>query len=181
MVVRVRRYKFPMLFFFVVFSIMFALSCSKSPSPEKQSGKSSSRPAFDETADARAEILRAMDAARYSGKRILLIFGANWCPWCRSLHELFESDSEIRQICQRHFRVVWIDVGKKDRNLDLNERYGNPLRYGIPVIVVLDADGRKLAVQETGSLEQNTPEKKGHDREKVLNFLRKWIPQNTLS
>lgn len=40
---------------------------------------------YDETADAEQEIAAAVAAARGDGKRVLLVFGANWCSWCRRL------------------------------------------------------------------------------------------------
>jgi hypothetical protein len=48
--------------------------------------------------------------------------------------------------------------------------YGNPTRLGLPVLVVLDADGRQLTTQSTGDLEKGN----AHDPAKVLAFLKKW-------
>ena len=66
------------------------------------------------------------------------------------------------------YRVVKVDVGRFDRNLDLVERYGAPLKeQGLPFLTVLDAAGEVLAQQETGALEQGQE----HDPRKVLSFL----------
>jgi|Deesub1362B_J571_1020462.scaffolds.fasta_scaffold03594_2 thioredoxin-related protein len=143
---------------------------------QKEEAKGEQLRPYDETADAHQDIQRAIERASMTNKRILLIFGANWCPWCVALHKLFETNEQIHSYLQKHFEVVLIDVGKKDKNLDLNEKYGNPIQNGIPVIVVLDSNGEFLAVQETGSLEKPVKEgeEKGHDPEKVMQFLRKW-------
>ena len=72
--------------------------------------------------------------------------------------------------------LVLIDVDAKDdetrHNADVLERYGNPTRHGLPVLVVLDADGKQLTTQDTALLEDGDH----HDPEKVLAFLEKWRP-----
>ena len=73
--------------------------------------------------------------------------------------------------------LVLIDVnhrnGKK-RNDAVNDRYGNPMAQGLPVLVVLDGDGKQLTTQETGALEDG---KSAHDPAKVIAFLQKWAPK----
>ena len=64
---------------------------------------------------------------------------------------------------------------KEDHNMEIDARYGEPNKLGIPAIVVLDKDGTQLFTQETGSLA--FPEdhaQKGHDPVKVMLFLEKW-------
>jgi len=158
---------------------IFALGLTACQRKQEQVAKikqSSETPVYDEQADARVDITRAIDRASMTNKRILLVFGANWCQWCRALHHLFESDAEIHQYLKRHFEVVLIDVGRRNKNMDLNEKYGNPVANGLPVIVVLDSAGHLLATQETGVLELPQVKEKeyGHDRTKVLDFLRHW-------
>jgi len=61
--------------------------------------------------------------------------------------------------------------------MDIDAAYGSPNKFGIPVIVVLDKNGKQLHTQETGSLEfPKDSSKKGHDPEKVMKFLRQWAP-----
>ena len=49
---------------------------------------------------------------------------------------------------------------------------GKPTQHGLPVIVVLDADGKTLVTQDTGKLEEGDH----HDPAKVLAFLNQWAP-----
>ena len=58
----------------------------------------------------------------------------------------------------------------KGHNNDTNKKYGNPTRLGLPVIVILDADGKALVTQDTGKLEEGDH----HDPKKVLAFLNEW-------
>lgn len=51
----------------------------------------------------------------------------------------------------------------------INQRYGDPMQHGLPVLVVLDGQGRRVITQETGSLEIGDR----HDPAKVLEFLRR--------
>jgi hypothetical protein len=62
--------------------------------------------------------------------------------------------------------VVLVDVNES-HNGDINKKYGNPTRFGLPVIVILDADGKALTTQDTGKLEQGDH----HDPKQVLTFL----------
>ncbi len=127
---------------------------------------------YDESLDGAKQIAAALVTAKKEDKRVLLQFGANWCGWCHLLDELFESDKEIAAKLKSDYVVVLIDVNK-DHNKNINENYGNPMRYGLPVIVVLDADGKPLTTQDTGKLEDG----KRHDPAKVMAFLKAWAPK----
>jgi thiol-disulfide isomerase/thioredoxin len=131
---------------------------------------------YDTRADAKQDIAGALHNARTQRKHVLLIMGANWCIWCRRLHATMENDPALARILKEKFIVVNVDVNQRDgkmRNLDVNARYGDPIRFGLPVLLVLDADGRLLVTQETGALEDG---KDAHDPAKILAFLRKWAP-----
>ena len=129
-----------------------------------------SRPAiYDEKADATRQIDDALLVAKKENKRVLLQFGANWCGWCHKLHQLCQTDADIASKLKEAYVVVLVDVNNK-HNEDVNKRYDNPTRFGLPVLVVLDADGKALVTQDTGKLEQGDH----HDPKKVLAFLTEW-------
>ena len=65
--------------------------------------------------------------------------------------------------------MVLIDVDK-GHNADVVKRYGDPTQFGLPVLVVLDSEGKQLTTQETGQLEKGDR----HDPAKVIAFLEKW-------
>jgi thioredoxin-related protein len=124
---------------------------------------------YDTQADGKILIAQALTVAKKEHKHILLQFGANWCPWCHRLRDLFQSNPAIRQKLTTEYVVVMIDVNE-DRNSDVNLRYGKPTLRGLPVLVVLDAVGNHIFTQETGAFEKGD----GHDPAKVLAFLNKW-------
>lgn len=133
---------------------------------------------YNENADARQDIANAIERAGQTGKNLLLMFGGNWCGWCHRLHQLLNENKAINQFLNANYILVMVDVGTRDKNLDLNEKYGNPYSLGFPVLVILDREGNQIHTQETGSLEYTKAEsdKKGHHPERVLNFLKTWAP-----
>jgi thioredoxin 1 len=106
---------------------------------------------YDESADAKADVQRALSTAKASGTPVLVIFGANWCPDCRALDKAL-STGKNAQLIAREFKVVKIDVGQFDRNLDLAARYGNPVKKGIPAAVVLSPEGEVVYATRLGEL-----------------------------
>ncbi len=131
-------------------------------------------PIYQPDADARADIQAAIEKARAEQKNILLMFGANWCPWCHRLHALFQQNELVKKELAQNFVLVMIDLGRRDKNMDLDSLYGKPNQLGLPALVVLDQTGKSLALQETGQFELPKAAGRGHDPEKVLAFLRKW-------
>jgi thiol-disulfide isomerase/thioredoxin len=131
-------------------------------------------------ANADSDITIAIQNARADDKRVLLVFGANWCPWCQRLHHLFETNVSLKKYLKKHFVVVLIDLGKRDRNMDIDTRYGHPSKLGLPVLIVLEQNGQLLHTQETGSLEfPKDNSQKGHDPDKVLQFFKTWTIKAT--
>ena len=133
---------------------------------------------YDVAADGSALIHAAQEQARAGHRRVLLDFGANWCPWCHALHRLFTTDEPVRRVLADRYIVVMIDVNRRHgvaRNAAVNAQFGDPVRFGLPVLVVIDADGHPLVTQETGALEKGDGTV-AHDPAKVLAFLEKWAP-----
>ncbi|MDB6067784.1 MAG: thiol:disulfide interchange protein precursor [Pedosphaera sp.] len=127
---------------------------------------------YDESADGNKQIADALAVAHKDGKRVLLKFGANWCIWCHRLHELFDADTHIAAELKSDYVVVLVDVNK-EHNKDVDLKYGHPMRFGLPVLVVLDAEGKQLTTKDSGELEQGDH----HSPEKVLAFLKEWAPK----
>ena len=130
---------------------------------------------YDPKSDGNAQIATALVTAKTARKNVLLMFGANWCIWCHRLHQTFVLEPSVAQKLRENYIVVLIDSNWRHgmkRNDDINRRYGNPLKEGLPVLIVLDADGRHLATQETGALEDGQV----HSPAKVNDFLARWSP-----
>ena len=141
-------------------------------SPPAQAGATSQpAPIYDANADGAQQVAAALVKARRDNQRVLVMFGGNWCSWCHKLHDLLTNNRGIARLVQYEYQLVLVDVGRMDKNQDLVKSYGIDLKKsGVPFLTVLDADGKVLVNQETGSLEQGQQ----HDPAKVVAFLRQW-------
>jgi thiol:disulfide interchange protein len=158
----------------MIVSLMFAVALALAPAQGRTEAKQNPKPEpiFDEQADGAEQIAGALESARQENRRVLIEWGANWCSWCRLLHGLCKSDEKIRHELLYEYDVVRVDVGRFDKHLELMRKYGVDLKKtGIPFLTILDADGKVLANQETGSLELKEEGQKGHDPAKVLELL----------
>ena len=106
---------------------------------------------YDEAADAKADIQRTLGEAKAKKMSVLVIFGANWCQDCRALDAALKTGRNA-ELVNREFKVVKVDVGRFDKNLDVAEAYGNPVKKGIPAAVVLSPDGSVLYATRLGEL-----------------------------
>lgn len=106
---------------------------------------------YDEQADAKAEIRAAQAAAAQAKVPVLVVFGANWCGDCKVLDLAFKEGASAPLVA-RHFKVVKVDVGKFDRNVDIAEAYGVPLKRGIPAVAVLSSQGQAVYATQAGEL-----------------------------
>ena len=134
---------------------------------------------YDTHASGTALIGAALAQARVEHKIVLIVFGANWCPWCRKLDATMKSNRAVITELEKSFIVVLVDLNLRHgkRNAEVNARYGNPLQEGLPVLVVLDASGKQLTTQESGALEEGDH----HDPQKIVAFLRRCEPSKNIA
>jgi len=105
---------------------------------------------YDENPDAAADVQHALSSAQGEHRKVLLVFGANWCGDCRALDQALHGRSG--PLIEGKFEVVKIDVGNFDKNLDIDARYGHPIGNGIPAVVVIDASNKILYSTRGGEL-----------------------------
>ena len=106
---------------------------------------------YDEAADAKAQIHAALQEAAASKQPVLLIFGANWCADCRALDHALKTGRNAELMASK-FKVVKVDVGNFDHNLDVTAAYGNPTKKGIPSAVIVSPDNKVLFMTRAGEL-----------------------------
>jgi thioredoxin 1 len=122
--------------------------------------------------EATAEISSALAAAARDHKRVILVFGGNWCYDCHVLDATFRS-KEFAPLVNANFHVIHINVGNYDANLDLADKYQIPLKKGVPSLAILDPDGTLVVSQKQGEFESTVR----IGPEDVIEFLKKWKPQ----
>jgi thioredoxin 1 len=124
--------------------------------------------------DAQKEIDTALAAAAKDHKRVILVFGANWCYDCHVLDTTFRSKA-FAPMVGANYHVVHINVGDDgDKNLDLAEKFGVPLKghVRIPSLAVLDSGGKVVYSQKNGEFDDSVKLAPAD----ISAFLKKWAP-----
>ena len=114
---------------------------------------------YDEKADAKADVQRALAEAGAANVPVILVFGANWCPDCRAL-DLAMKTGASGELIAKNFKVVKVNLGGRgkehgtfEENADLAKSYGVTLDKGIPTVVIVSAQGKLLYATREGELE----------------------------
>ena len=120
---------------------------------------------------AKADVEGALVQAAKSGKRVIVDFGGNWCTDCKVL-DINMKKPENAALLEQHFVVVHVNVGDKGitDNFEVAERFGIPLKKGVPALAVLDGDGRLVYAQKSGEFESM----RSMDPKSVNDFLNRW-------
>ena len=126
---------------------------------------------FPNTPDAKPEIREALMKAKAEHKRVILDFGGNWCGDCKVL-DIYFHQSPNDKLLADNFILVDVNIGKYDMNTDVAEKYGVPLKKGVPALAVLAPDGRVLHAQTTGEFENM----RHMEANSVTDFLNLWKP-----
>ena len=125
---------------------------------------------YNPQADTKKDLENAIIKAKTESKHVLVQVGGNWCPWCIKLHNLFQSDSTLNDVIAKNYVLIKVNYSKENKNLDVLRILENPKRFGFPVLVILDDNGKRIHTQDSGLLESGD----GYDRKKVLGFLKNW-------
>jgi thiol-disulfide isomerase/thioredoxin len=131
---------------------------------------------YDSSADGARQVADALATARQTDKTVLVQFGGDWCVPCIQLHHFFETNSAVNAALKSHY--VKIDVEVNDRNQLLLTNYHADHGFGIPILVVLDSDGKRLSTVDTDSLLPGTNgSSNDYSTDKVLALLAQWTPE----
>jgi protein disulfide-isomerase len=106
---------------------------------------------YNETADAKFEIKQALTEAATTQTPIIIVFGANWCGDCKMLDTAMKTGASA-PLLSRDFKIVKVNVGRWDKNVDLAKSYGVPLDKGIPAVAIISAKNEVLYVTREGEL-----------------------------
>lgn len=101
---------------------------------------------YDETRDAWADVDAATAAALDGGKSSIIIMGANWCHDSRALAAHFEKP-RFQTLLSEHYEYVYVDMGIRNRNLDIPASYGIDKVEGTPTIIILGPKGEVLNLE----------------------------------
>ena len=128
-------------------------------------------PIYPDVSRANADIEAALKGAVQTKRRVLVDFGGDWCTDCKILDINFRKPENAALLKDRYV-LVHVNVGAKGikENLDVGERYGIPLKKGVPALAVLESDGKLVYAQTEGEFESM----RSMDPQSVNDFLKKW-------
>jgi thioredoxin-related protein len=141
---------------------------------------------YDETVNPMEQIDKALATVKNTGsdKYVVCQVGGNWCPWCLRFADFISKDSDIMKVVNDNYVYLHVNYNPRKFSLPTGEgrgeaeaaklmkRLGNPQRFGFPVFVILDSDGKVLHIQDSSFLEEG----KSYNKEKVLRFFKCWTP-----
>jgi len=118
--------------------------------------------------------------AKAEGKFVICQVGGNWCPWCLRFADFITKDATISKVIDDNFEYIHVNYNprqsggetKAQQAAALMKRLDNCGRFGFPVFVVLDAEGKVIHIQDSSFLEEG----QGYNQEKVLRFFKSWTP-----
>jgi thioredoxin-like negative regulator of GroEL len=109
---------------------------------EVETGNPEASP-FDAKVNAQAEVDAALARAKAGNRMALIVMGANWCHDSRALAGWFAQPHFAAMIVSR-YELVYVDVGYKDRNIDIARRFGIKSIKGTPTVLIVGSNGKLL-------------------------------------
>lgn len=128
---------------------------------------------YDPTANAAADIERAVAKAKAEKKHVFLQAGGNWCVWCIRFNNYAKMDKQIDSMFNANYVVYHLNWSPENKNTAIFTKYGFPERFGFPVFLILDGNGKLIHTQNSAYLE----EVKSYSKSKIMEFLQHWSPQ----
>jgi thiol:disulfide interchange protein len=122
---------------------------------------------YPEISAAKAEVAAALKQAKLQHKRVILDFGGDWCGDCQVL-DIYFHQSPNKEIVDKHFIEVKVNIGQEDANLDIAHKYGVPIT-GVPALAVIDGNGRVVVHQD-----KEFSDMRYMKSQSLTDFLNKW-------
>jgi len=98
---------------------------------------------YEKSRDASADISSALANAAMSGNNLIIVMGANWCHDSRGLAGWFATP-RFAKMLSKNYEVVYVDVGFKDRNIDIAQDFGIKKIKGTPTVLVVSPEAKLL-------------------------------------
>jgi thioredoxin-related protein len=129
---------------------------------------------YDPKADAIKDIRLLVVKAKYEHKNVMIQAGGNWCIWCLRFNDFVQTTPELKEYVDKNFLYYHLNWSPENKNERVFKMYGDPgAKFGYPVFIVLDENGKKIQVQESSVLEEG----KGYSVEKTMAFFKQWLPK----
>ena len=107
---------------------------------------------YNEGIDPIEQIDQALAKAKPEGKFVICQVGGNWCPWCLRFADFIMNDSKISKTIEDNFEYIHVNYNPRkseeaetmEKGETLMKRLNNAGRFGFPVFVVLDDEGKVI-------------------------------------
>ncbi|WP_158796207.1 thioredoxin family protein [Pedobacter sp. L105] len=149
---------------------LLAISTLSFAQEQKTEDKKQEIKIYNPNADARADLKAAVTRAKKLNKHVFVMVGGNWCSWCLAFHHLVDNTPELKSYLDGNYETVLLNYSKENKNEAVLASLSHPERFGFPVFVILDGNGKLLHTENSAYLEEG----KGHNPKKVLDFLKNW-------
>ncbi len=130
-------------------------------------------PIYSPDADAQFQIKEAVLSAKKENKNVFIQIGGNWCPWCYMFNDFIHKDQSIDSLVRNNYITIHINYSKENLNKPVLASLGYPQRFGFPLFVILDKDGKEIHIQDSSLLEEGH----GYNKEKVTTFFKNWTAE----
>ena len=128
---------------------------------------------YDEQVDPIAQINRAVAEAHRTGRNVVCQVGGNWCAWCLRFADFIRKDTAVAKVIADNYVYIHVNYPGKGTAEKVMARLDNPKRFGFPVLVVLNGEGKVIHTQDSSFLEEG----KSYNSKRVLRFFKCWTPQ----
>lgn len=125
---------------------------------------------YNPQANAQADINAAVAKAKREGKHVFIQVGGNWCVWCIRFHDLVDTTPELKKFLNDNYETVLLNWSPENKNEEILKKFNYPGRFGFPVFLILDGNGKLIHTQNSAYLEEDG----GHSVKKVMDFLKNW-------
>ena len=106
---------------------------------------------FDPNADAKRDVDMAVEAAKVSHKKVLVLVGGDWNYWSRVAY----ADLVDSLHCRNKVELALVNFSTANKNTEVLTALGCPKDQGYPIFIVLDEKGKKVFAEETASYKAN--------------------------
>lgn len=127
---------------------------------------------YDTAANPKTDIKKAITEAKKEHKNILLQIGGNWCIWCTRFHKAVADNDTLSQLLNQNYVTIHVNYDQYNKQADIWKTLSYPQRFGFPVFVILDENGKQIHTQNSAYLEEG----KGYSNEKIAAFFQQWTP-----
>jgi thioredoxin-related protein len=120
--------------------------------------------------NAKKDIKEAVAQAKQAKKHVLIQAGGNWCSWCIEFNRFTTTDKQMDSAIHADYIVYHLNYSPQVQNTTIFKEYGYPNRFGFPVFLILDGNGKLIHTQNSSYLEEG----KSYSKKKVMDFLVSW-------